>query len=379
MKVFCLTLGTRGDLEVFLTLGRSLARRGHAVTIATSRFYASRVEQSGLAMAVVGGGFEEQMRDILAQGLGEVNSRRRAEVFQKQWVRPQFESSRDQIISLAGRCDYFVSNLLRMSLRCGSRFIPGAFVLYDPPASIPRADQWAGPNVGHRVLNLVAMNRELIDPERVWPTGFHFTGFWNDLAVCSEVAEPSPALWEFIRSESPLVVFTMGSMPLLETDQFVMKVVEALTLAHRRGVLIGASHPAWGGEMAGKSRGQIFHAQDAPFDWLFSRASCVVHHCGSGTIAACLRSATPMILAPQLMCQHRYAERLLNAGLAVGIVEPSRCPPPQLAQLIRMAEEDPRFRLAARRWREIGESDGGVEVAANLIESHWQTAGGGQC
>ena len=54
MRVFILALGTRGDLELFLTLGRALRARGHHVVLGTSSFYADRVAESGLQAAAIG-------------------------------------------------------------------------------------------------------------------------------------------------------------------------------------------------------------------------------------------------------------------------------------------------------------------------------------
>ena len=44
MRVFLLTLGTRGDFELFFSLGCELRRRGHSVLLGSSHFYADRVE-----------------------------------------------------------------------------------------------------------------------------------------------------------------------------------------------------------------------------------------------------------------------------------------------------------------------------------------------
>ena len=47
MNVLALALGTRGDLELFVMLGRALEARGHRVTLASSGFYAERVHEAG--------------------------------------------------------------------------------------------------------------------------------------------------------------------------------------------------------------------------------------------------------------------------------------------------------------------------------------------
>ncbi len=55
MRIFILTLGTRGDFELFCTLGRDLRRRGHHVVLGTSGFYAQATEAAGLEWTAIGG------------------------------------------------------------------------------------------------------------------------------------------------------------------------------------------------------------------------------------------------------------------------------------------------------------------------------------
>jgi hypothetical protein len=54
MRVFLLTLGTRGDFELFFSLGCELRRRGHSVLLGSSSFYAERVAAAGLTWAPMG-------------------------------------------------------------------------------------------------------------------------------------------------------------------------------------------------------------------------------------------------------------------------------------------------------------------------------------
>jgi UDP:flavonoid glycosyltransferase YjiC (YdhE family) len=58
MKIALLTLGTRGDVQPFAVLGRALKGRGHEVTVATAKNFASFVESYGLAFAPVEADFQ---------------------------------------------------------------------------------------------------------------------------------------------------------------------------------------------------------------------------------------------------------------------------------------------------------------------------------
>ena len=53
-RILLTTTGSLGDLHPFIAIGLGLRARGHAVTVATSNFYKSKVEQTGLAFAPMG-------------------------------------------------------------------------------------------------------------------------------------------------------------------------------------------------------------------------------------------------------------------------------------------------------------------------------------
>jgi len=48
MNILPTTLGSFGDLHPYIAVGLGLRERGHAVTIATSEFYRTKVEGEGL-------------------------------------------------------------------------------------------------------------------------------------------------------------------------------------------------------------------------------------------------------------------------------------------------------------------------------------------
>ena len=81
-------------------------------------------------------------------------------------------------LDLSTTTDYFVSNL-KMTLDRNGRTIPGAFVTYDPPASVADLARYGAARHGGRIAELVAMPRALMDPGGAWGTSFVFTGFWR--------------------------------------------------------------------------------------------------------------------------------------------------------------------------------------------------------
>jgi FkbM family methyltransferase len=68
-----------------------------------------------------------------------------------------------------------------------------------------------------------------------------------------------------------------------------------------------------------------------PHDWLFHRCAVVLHHGGSGTVAAAARAGVPQATLPLMFDQHYWAEKLTWLGVA----------PPPLSRS-RILDADPR-------------------------------------
>ena len=63
MRILLLTIGTRGDVQPFVALGKRLKQKGHDVALCTSSSFSSFVEQHGLGYRYLNNDFVE-----LAQG-----------------------------------------------------------------------------------------------------------------------------------------------------------------------------------------------------------------------------------------------------------------------------------------------------------------------
>ena len=202
MRVFILTLGTRGDFELFCTLGRELSGRGHHVVIGTSAFYAQCVRAAGLECLPVGQGTHVELVGVLRSFASVDDKVRRARVFAARWLRPQLAAAAELISAAGSASDYFISNL-KLTLQRGDDVLPGAFVSYDPPDSVENLAHYGSGRHGGRVLELVAMNRALVDPGRGWPGEFRFTGFSDAAEVGREpIGEAGELPWRGIAAGS---------------------------------------------------------------------------------------------------------------------------------------------------------------------------------
>lgn len=370
LNILILAMGTRGDLELFLALGRTLQARGHLVTLASSAAHAGLVGGSGLGWEAVAGSDLDEIVGVLRSLAGVLDGRARTLGFYQRWLQPRLAEALPNVVRLAGRSDYFVSNL-KIVLSRGDGVMPGASVTYDPPAELTDLARYGTREYGGRVLDLVAMPRGLVDPTGAWDPAFRFTGFWHNPSRLSP--RPSTELADFVEGGSPPVVLTMGSMAMLDPERLARVFAGAIGRIGRRGVLAAG----WSGMAPGlRADGPLFVAGEVPYDWLFPRSACLIHHGGAGTVASALRAGKVSILLPQILAQEHFARALIRERLATAAVEAGSLTPEALAEMIAQTLDDEAASCAALRWKRIVDAEGGVGLAADLIESHAAEHGG---
>jgi len=375
MRVAALALGTRGDLELALLLGRELRRRGHDVVVATSPFLSDMVRHSGLDWLQVGTGDRERMLSVLrAMGSG-MPWHTRAQYFLDSWCDPElsFAARSGQLRSLVADADYVVNNLKLVFDRKGgfseadAEIVPGAVFTYDPPVRLEEVSLFPPPP-GQRkdVLDLVALSQPLFDPAGEWGKQYRFTGFWIDPLHYADRWNPPQALAEFLAAGPPPVVITPGSTIGFDTGVFVARIIEALQAAGFRGVLL----PGWSVVPESPAPDLLHVAGEVPYRWIFPRASCVVHHGSHGATATALHAGKASVVVPHIPCQEIMGRALLWAGVGTAIVAPDALDAEVLARGLLLAVNHPAVADAVDRWRATVAAEPGVVLAADLIERH---------
>lgn len=192
----------------------------------------------------------------------------------------------------------------------------------------------------------------------------HTTGYW--LLPVSADWTPSAELSAFLQAGDPPVCIGFGSMALTEPQRFARTVTDAVRLAGVRAIVVGG----WGAVDPNELTDETLYLREAPLDWLFPRVAAIVHHGGNGTIGYGLAAGRPQVVCPfSATDQDFYARRLHACGVS---------PPPQpyrhltaekLAQAINQAVDEERL---ARRAREIGDqvrAEEGTTTAVKILET----------
>jgi sterol 3beta-glucosyltransferase len=370
LKILITTIGTRGDVQPYVALGRALMDAGHEITICTCVHFEPFIRENGLGYAYVNNDFIDFMHSpegkvILGNAgslwdtvkalaptiskLGDLQERQMIDV----WAACE-EHSPDLIIyhpKALGAPDFAE----KLGVPCMLAFwLP----IYVPTSRFPamgfpelplgggyrrftyqvirktlsmmskRVRKWRKQNGlgshspgsrlrfpdGSPIPVLHGFSRHIIPRPEDWPKTATVTGFW--FLDQGEGWNPPGALTEFLAGGEPPIYFGFGSIFGRDPKQVTQIILEAVRSTGVRAILARG----WGGIESGDLTlsESILFIEAAPHSWLFPRVDAVVHHGGCGTTAAGLLAGKPSIICPFFGDQPfwgRYVERL-GAGPA---------------------------------------------------------------
>ncbi|MFI0787945.1 glycosyltransferase [Streptomyces lydicus] len=193
-----------------------------------------------------------------------------------------------------------------------------------------------------------------------WRPGLAVAGYWWPAEPAGWT--PPGRLTDFLRAGPPPVFVGFGSMAATDPERLGDLVGRALRLARVRGVV----QAGWAGlSVAGDD---VLTVGEVPHSWLFPRTAAVVHHAGAGTTAAGLRAGVPAVPVPMMLDQSFWASRLTALG-----VSPARLPfrhlsAERLADAVRAAVHEPRYRHRARQLAALVAAEDGAGHVVRAVE-----------
>ncbi|MFZ0961473.1 MAG: glycosyltransferase [Terriglobia bacterium] len=413
-RILLTTTGSLGDVHPFIAIGLELRSRGHAVTLATSNFYRSKVEQTGLRFAPMGPHLGIEISELLDRVIDLKNG---PEYLVRRIIYPSVAASYAEVMEALSEADLIVTHPITYAAqiaaeKTGKPWISTVtaplsfFSRYDPsvipaypfimklralgPAyfgiikTLGRAltRLWLPPlnrfriSIGlppgrdpvfegqHSPQRVLAMFSPLMgEPQPDWPANTLVTGFpFYDQAEHGQGFDP--ALQRFLDAGPPPVVLTLGSSAVQKAGDFYHESLIAVRRLGCRAVLLVGDNSIQEPLPPG-----IVAFPYAPFSGIFPRASVIVHSGGIGTCAQALAAARPMLVVPFAFDQPDNAARLQRLGVARVIPRRHYTARRAYAELSTLLTDPAYAASAVKAARRIPEENG-VRAACDAIENH---------
>ena len=413
MRITILALGSRGDVQPFVPLGKALREAGHQVRVATFEAFSSMMREAGLDFTPIHGDAQQLLNtaaqaDLLTRRINPLQTMRAlqrsygtianslpqdlaalhdsdlvlnqlpahlfgsdlAEYLGVPWavvaVVPLVRTRFRPLIGFPTTVSWIAGyNLLtyRLAEQMGWQLFRKAVNrLRTESWNLPAAPFWGPYEAIHQrhIPFICGFSAHVVPRPLDWGPHVHLTGWWHS---DDSHWQPPGDLQRFIESGSPPVFIGFGSMPVSNPSSITALIVEAVRLSGQRAIL----HAGWAG-LGGVLPPEIFTISDAPYGWLFPRMAAVVHHGGSGTTGFGFRSGIPSIIVPFGFDQFYWGARAAEMGVGPQPVPYRQLTPERLASAIHVAVSDRGIRDRAAELGRRLIAENGVQRAVEIIQ-----------
>ncbi|KAH9784958.1 Sterol 3-beta-glucosyltransferase UGT80A2 [Citrus sinensis] len=418
LQIVMLIVGTRGDVQPFVAIGKRLQDYGHRVRLATHSNFKDFVLTAGLEFYPLGGdpkvlaGYMVKNKGFLPSGPSEIPVQRNQ---MKEIIYSLLPACRDPDLDsgIAFKADAIIAN----PPAYGHVHVAEALKIpihifftmpWTPTSEFPhplsRVKQPAGYRLSYQIVDSLIWlgirdmindvrkkklklrpvtylsgsqgfdsdvphgyiwSPHLVPKPKDWGPKVDVVGFcFLDLA---SNYEPPESLVKWLEAGSKPIYIGFGSLPVQEPEKMTQIIVEAFEQTGQRGII----NKGWGGlGNLAEPKDSIYLLDNIPHDWLFLQCKAVVHHGGAGTTAAGLRAACPTTIVPFFGDQPFWGERVHARGVGPPPIPVDEFSLPKLINAINFML-DPKVKERAVELAEAMEKEDGVTGAVKAFFKHY--------
>lgn len=361
-QIAMLIVGTRGDVQPFVAIGKHLQEHGHRVRLATHSNFKHFVLEAGLEFFPLGGDpkvlaeYMVKNKGFLPSGPSEIRTQRKQ-------LKSIINSLLDAcVVSKETDVPFHAQAIIANPPAYGHVHVAEALKVplhifftmpWTPTSEFPhplsRVHHLAANRLSYQVVDSLIWwgIRDLINDFRKkklnlrpitylsgsqlsvskLPTGYIWSPQlvpkpkdWGSkidvVGFCflnlSHDYKPPDELVNWLGNGAAPIYVGFGSLPVEDPQRMTEIIVEALRQTSQRGVI----SKGWGG--IGNSANlpnSVYLLEDCPHDWLFPQCAAVVHHGGAGTTAAGLKAACPTTVVPFFGDQPFWGEQVQLKGV----------------------------------------------------------------
>jgi len=417
VKVVLLALGSRGDVQPMVALGKALKTLGMPVKVVALREFAPLVEEAGLLFAPIDATFEatgpvaaEAARKMAGGGM----SYQRAVSTGLIAIAPQVAAAEmaavepgdlviggvlsiDDAVALqeargclavhvltapilptaSGPSTVFAIRpqgksvlnrwVARAALAAGAPLMTTTGSRLRDQLNLPRTRPLGFVQMLRSVPTLLTTSPLVTPPQGDWSGNICQTGIWFDE---SPVWDPPADLSEFLAAGDPPAFISFGSMPSADPSADVLLMTQAARQAGRRAVI----RPAYGWcEPVDSPEGSpqdVYLLREAPYRWLFPQMAAIIHHGGAGTTAEALLAGVPNAVVAHGVDQPYHGRRIHDLGAGPAPIKRNKLTSDRLAELITdltQPTQAAQWRAGATKARSHLLQERGLDVAVERL------------
>ena len=398
-KIALTTIGSRGDIQPYISLGIEMQKNGHHVIILTHPWAKQIINFYGLEHISVGDDIDI---DYSARQFVENSSNNlKGFKFALNFIFDNLRKCHNDFLSALQDFDLIIghgivgqaeadilgkpfitisiapmglqkeywksNNIIREFSLYTSDKLMGA--IFGGPYKCFREDVKAPPLSRVKkfpYLAIVPIPEFLQKPNANWKVQTEITGFlFADTPV--EYTPPKDLIKFLSNGERPVLV-TFGSMfhNPDQTKQLYLVICDAIGKAGSKAVLIMPDLH----EEKNAIPENIYVAKQIPYSWLLAQVDLVVHHFGFGTTAEVLKAGLPSIPVPHIFDQKIRASKIHKSGYAHKPLDVIKINGNILADAITRVKNDPEIK---ERCADAGihiSRENGNSKAAELINNY---------
>jgi len=417
-RILLLTIGTRGDVQPFVALGKALVARGHTVSVCTTSRFERFVTSQGLQYHYLNDELLALMDTAMAGAATTAQStwgliktfarlKKRSAAIQAQTLVESWEAAKtfqpDIIIAhpkamaashIAEKlaipsCLVLLVPMLQPTAAFPNPVLPAwrlggtynklshqltnwaLFRYAKAPLNTFRTETLKLPRIakGNEVLygrapqtlpNLCAISPSLLPRPADWPDAIQMTGFWFLSATNS--TPPSESLQQFLQAGEPPLYIGLGSMPVLREPTLLKTIQQALTHNSQRAII---QVPNTQDFAAIPQPATVLLTQEAlPHGWLFPQMQGIWHHGGIGTTAAALQAGQPSFITPVIADQPFWGRHIHQRALGPAPVPFKRL---TKAKLITAFQQLSHYQANAEKLAQAIAEEDGIATAIRLL------------
>lgn len=416
LRVTCLTIGSRGDVQPYIALCKGLMKEGHKARIATHAEFGPWILKHGIDFEPIEGDPAVLMQLCVENGMFTISFMKEATFRFRSWIEGLMDSAwracqnSDVIIeSPSAMVGIHIAEALQVpyfrafsmpwtrtrafphaffvpNKKSGGTYNYMTYTLFDQlfwQSTSGQMNNWRRRQLGlkptslsrlgvNKVPFLYNFSKNVVRQPLDWSEWVRITGYWflDEEAGWTPPAELTAFIKKAKDEGKKLVYIGFGSITVDNPAALTETVVRAVVDNDLRCVL----SKGWSDRMVKDSKLESAEVElppeilqirySVPHSWLFPQMDAITHHGGAGTTGASLRAGKPTIIKPFFGDQYFFGSRVedLGVGIYVRIMNEKK-----FGRALYLATHDERMRKKAKFIGEQIRSEDGVATAIDAI------------